>query len=89
MRASDFDDFDLLVAMDRENRADLLAIAPDEAARAKVRLLREYDPASASAAAADVDVPDPYYGGPDGFERVLDVVTAGCRGLLDDVRSSR
>ena len=85
VRPSDFDDFDLLVAMDRENRADLLAMAPDAAARAKVRLLREYDPVSAEA--GDVDVPDPYYGGPDGFERVLDVVAAGCRGLLADVRA--
>lgn len=86
VRASDFADFDLIVAMDRENRADLLALAPDAPGRAKVRLLREYDPASAEA--GDLDVPDPYYGGPDGFERVLDVVTAGCRGLLDDVRAA-
>ncbi len=86
VRVADFADFDLVVAMDRENRDDLLALAPDAAARAKVRLLREYDPASVEA--GDLDVPDPYYGGPDGFERVLDVVVAGCRGLLDDVRPS-
>ena len=61
MRASDFADFDLLVAMDRDNERDLLAAAPDDAARAKVRLLRDYDPESA--AAGDLDVPDPYYGG--------------------------
>jgi len=86
VRASDFAGFDLLVAMDRDNERDLLAAAPDETARAKVRLLRAYDPGAA--AAGDLDVPDPYYGGPDGFERVLDVVDAGCRGLLADVRAA-
>jgi low molecular weight protein-tyrosine phosphatase len=82
--AADFDHFDLIVAMDRDNERALLALAPDEAARAKVRLLREFDPASV--AAGELDVPDPYYGGPNGFERVLDIVTAACRGLLDEVR---
>ena len=82
--AADFDHFDLIVAMDRDNERALLALAPDEAARAKVRLLREFDPASL--AAGELDVPDPYYGGPRGFERVLDIVTAGCRGLLDEMR---
>ena len=86
VRASDFADFDLLVAMDRDNERDLLAAAPDAEARAKVRLLRAYDPESA--AAGDLDVPDPYYAGPNGFERVLDVVDAGCRGLLADVRAA-
>jgi protein-tyrosine phosphatase len=84
VRPSDFDDYDLLLVADRENLADLRAIAPDEAARAKVRLLREFDPASDGA--ADLDVPDPYYGGPDGFEDVLDLVEAACRGLLAEVR---
>ena len=79
---SDFDEYDLLLAADRENLADLRAIAPGEAARAKVRLLRSFDPA----AHGDLDVPDPYYGGPDGFEDVLDLVEAACRGLLDEVR---
>jgi protein-tyrosine phosphatase len=82
--AEDFEHFDLLLVMDRENERDLLARAPDGAARAKVRLLREFDPASV--AAGDLDVPDPYYGGPHGFDRVLDMVEAACRGLLDEVR---
>ena len=84
VRPSDFDDYDLLLVADRGNLADLRAIAPDEAARAKVRLLREFDPASDGA--ADLDVPDPYYGGPDGFEDVLDLVEAACRGLLAEIR---
>ena len=72
--------------MDRENLRDLLAIAPSEEGAEKVRLLREFDPASADA--GDLDVPDPYYGGERGFERVLELVTAACRGLLADVRAS-
>ena len=82
--AEDFDRFDLVLAMDRENERELLARAPDDEARAKVRLLREFD--AAAVAAGDLDVPDPYYGGPHGFDRVLDLVEAACRGLLDEVR---
>jgi protein-tyrosine phosphatase len=84
--AADFDAFDLLVALDRENLRGLLAIAPDEDAAEKVRLLREFDPASAGE--PDLDVPDPYYGGPRGFETVLDQVEAACRGLLDELRAT-
>ena len=49
-------------------------------------VLREFDPESAGA--PDLDVPDPYYGGPRGFETVLDQVEAACRGLLAHVRAS-
>jgi protein-tyrosine phosphatase len=84
---ADYEAFDLLVAMDRENLRELLALAPDEEAAEKVRLLREFDPASADA--GDLDVPDPYYGGERGFERVLDLVEAACRGLLDELRAAR
>ena len=84
VRPSDFEDHDLLLAADRENVAHLRAIAPDDEARAKVRLLREFDPDSRGA--RDLDVPDPYYGGPGGFEEVLDLVEAACRGLLAEVR---
>src|SRR3954454_13862652 len=73
VRPEDFAAFDLLIAMDRENLSGLLAVAPDEAAADKVRLLREFDPASAD---GDLDVPDPYYGGGRGFETVLDQVQA-------------
>jgi protein-tyrosine phosphatase len=76
--AADFDDYDLLVAMDRANERDLRALAPDAEARGKVVLLRSYD----ETAGADLDVPDPYYGGEDGFENVLDIVDRGARGLL-------
>ena len=83
---ADFDAFDLLLAMDAENHRNLRALAPNQAAAAKVRLLREFDPASATA--ANLDVPDPYYGGPDGFDRVLDLVEAACAGLLAELRGA-
>jgi protein-tyrosine phosphatase len=84
VRAADFRDFDLLIAMDRSNLRELLAVAPDEEAAEKVRLLREFDPASSG----DLDVPDPYFGGDRGFETVLDLVEAACRGLLDELRAA-
>jgi protein-tyrosine phosphatase len=84
---ADFDRYDLILAMDAENRRDLELLAPDDGARAKVRLLREFDAASAGAP-ADLDVPDPYYGGARGFDDVLDLVEAACRGLLETIRGS-
>jgi protein-tyrosine phosphatase len=82
----DFDSADLILAMDEENRRDLLDIAPDDEARAKVRMLREFDPSSVES--GDLDVPDPYYGCEQGFEHVLDLVEAATRGLVDELRSS-
>lgn len=84
--AQDFDAYDLLLAMDSENARELRALAPDPASRGRVRLLREFDPAAS--AAGELDVPDPYFGGEDGFGHVFDVVDAGCRGLLAELRAS-
>jgi protein-tyrosine phosphatase len=81
---ADFTDYDLILAADRRNLRDLAGIVPPEA-RSRVHLLRQYDPASDGA--PDLDVPDPYYGGDDGFEHVLDLVDAACRGLLDRLRA--
>lgn len=77
-RVEDFEDFDLILAMDRSNERALRALAPDEAARKKVRLLRELDPESAGL--DDLDVPDPYYDSARGFEIVLDQIEAACAG---------
>jgi protein-tyrosine phosphatase len=85
IEAGDFREFDLIIGMDRSNRASLLALAPDEAARSKVRLLREFDPRSQ----AGPDVPDPYEGGPEGFELVLDMVEAACEGLLAELSAAQ
>ncbi len=77
--AADFPRFDLVLAMDRQNAADLRGIAPTREDAAKVRLLREFDP---SFGRDDLDVPDPYFGGADGFEDVFDMVERACVGLL-------
>ncbi len=69
--ATCFDRFDLLLAMDSTNLADLRAMAPDEAARSRVALYRSFDPA---AGPGDTDVPDPWFGGSDGFDEVLAIV---------------
>ncbi|WP_454710527.1 low molecular weight protein-tyrosine-phosphatase [Cupriavidus nantongensis] len=75
----DFDRFDLILAMDRENLAGLLRLRPD--AGDKVRLLMSF------ATRHDADeVPDPYYGEGDGFERVLDYIEDACDGLVAELR---
>jgi protein-tyrosine phosphatase len=81
-RAGDFARFDYVVAMDRDNLADLERIAPDAAALRKLHLLRAFDPEAPKHAG----VPDPYYGGEGGFEEVLEIVFAACRGLLAEIR---
>jgi low molecular weight protein-tyrosine phosphatase len=83
VRPEDFEDFDLILAMDASNLSNLRRLAPDDRARAKLRLLREFDPA----ADAELDVPDPYYEGPGGFDEVLDLVQAACAALLEQVRA--
>jgi protein-tyrosine phosphatase len=52
-----------------------------------VRLLREFDLADTDL--SELDVPDPYYGGGEHFEEVLEIVTAGCEGLLEEIRAGR
>jgi len=72
---------DLVLALDGANLATLHDIAVPEQ-RAKVRLLREFDPQAGS----DLEVPDPYYGGSRRFDEVLDMVERSCHGLLDHLR---
>ena len=76
--AADFESFDLLVAMDRSNRDALLRLAPDDVAREKVKLLREFGDG------AEADVPDPYYGGDQGFTEVVEIVERCCAALLEE-----
>jgi len=68
----------LVLALDEENARELRRLAPNDDARAKIRLLREFD----KDAAPGAEVPDPYYGGPEGFDLVFDICLAACRGLL-------
>jgi protein-tyrosine phosphatase len=79
-----FDDFDLIVAMDRQNLEDMRSLAPDAAAAGMLHLLREFDPLAVRS--GSLEVPDPYYGGEGGFEDVLDMVERACDGLLDEIR---
>ena len=72
----DFEQFDHVIAMDEDNHARLLDMAPDEH-RAKVSLFLSF------AASEESEVPDPYYGGGAGFEHVLDLVEEASRGLLE------
>jgi protein-tyrosine phosphatase len=88
VRAEDFEHYDLLLAMDGENARELRRLAPGDAERAKVRLLREFDPASNDGPPTrDLDVPDPYYGAAGGFDEVFELVHAACAGLLEQIRT--
>lgn len=77
-----FAEHDLVLATDAGNAELLRSMAPPGEA-AKVVLLRSFDPAAAGA--GDLDVPDPYYGEGDGFERVLRLVEAACRGVVEQL----
>jgi protein-tyrosine phosphatase len=79
--------FDLVVAMDRTNLADLRELARTPEHLDKIVLLRAFDPSSPRHDADALDVPDPYYGGHDGFAEVFDLIDAACRGLLDHVQT--
>lgn len=76
----DFRRFDYVLAMDRNNLRDLQAMRPEDA-RGHLGLFLAFHPGAAPA-----EVPDPYYGGQDGFDQVLDLVEAACDGLLEHLR---
>jgi len=76
--ARDIQEFDYVLAMDRDNLRHLVRIAEDSA---KVRLFLEY-----SERFDEEEVPDPYYGGANGFDRVLDMIEDASLGLLADIR---
>jgi protein-tyrosine phosphatase len=78
-KREDFDRFDLILAMDRENLKDLLSLTRGPADREKIHLLGEFDPTSKETLA----VPDPYYGGIGDFIETYQVIERSCRGLLD------
>jgi protein-tyrosine phosphatase len=77
-----FDERDLVLAADSSN-ATLLRRLWSPERRGTLRMLRSYD--ARAVAAGDLDVPDPYYGEGDGFERVLTMIEAACRGLVDQI----
>lgn len=77
----DFHEFHLVLAMDRDNFGIMRAMVPP-GREARLRMFMEFAPALGID-----DVPDPYYGGTDGFERVLDMIEAGSHGLLAHIRA--
>jgi protein-tyrosine phosphatase len=79
VRPRDFLEFDHILAMDKKNLRDLNAILPD-GTRAKLALFLDY-----ARKAELIEVPDPYYGGPQGFELVLDLVEDAAHGFLQDL----
>jgi protein-tyrosine phosphatase len=78
-----FAERDLVLALDQANLADLRRLAPDDAARSRVRLLRSFDPT----ATGDLAVPDPYWGGDADFDEVLAVVERAVDGLVAALRA--
>ncbi len=80
--AEDFAAYDLILTMDEENRGNVLALAKTDEERARVRVFcdfcERYD---------EAEVPDPYCGGPQGFEHVLDLLEDGCAGVLKEISS--
>lgn len=78
---ADFTDFDYVLAMDRENFDHLSILCKDPELRRRVQLLMDYAPHL-----PEREVPDPYYGGPNGFERVMDLIEEAAEGLLVSIR---
>lgn len=74
----DLDHFDLVLTMDDENRRGVLALATTADQRSRVRPFCTF-----CTAHFETEVPDPYYGGPGGFEHVLDLLEDGCRGVVN------
>lgn len=81
--AEDFARFDYVLAMDQSNFSDLKAL-DESAAEGRLFMFRSFDPTATGAP----DVPDPYYGGPTGFDDVVDLCFRACEGLLDHVQTT-
>jgi protein-tyrosine phosphatase len=80
---ADFTAFDLILAMDRENYHNIIALDPQGLYRDKVKLMCDF-----ATMHSDKDVPDPYYGGAEGFDYVIDLLTDACGGLLSQLEST-
>lgn len=79
---SDFENFDLILAMDRDNYCDILSLDPTGRYRERVRLMCDF-----CSQHTTTEVPDPYYGGLEGFNQVIDLLLDACEGLLQNVSS--
>ena len=81
-QATDYQKLDLILAMDHSNLSTLKALRPTSENQDKLFLFRSFDPKNNG----NMEVPDPYYGGEDGFDTVLDLIEDGAEGLLSRVR---
>lgn len=84
VKSDDFDEFDLILAMDDANYDNLFRLAPSPEARQKIHRMTDF----CQKIPAD-HVPDPYYEGADGFERVLDILEDACSGLLSVIKKGK
>lgn len=82
-KVTDFENYDLILAMDKDNYLDILALDPSQQYRDKVKLMCEF-----ATRHQIQEVPDPYYGGREGFEKVIDLLLDSCEGLLEYVKLS-
>lgn len=80
--ASDLDEFDLVLAMDQENAKNVRRLSRNSRHSEKVKLMRDFDPQPGNG-----EVPDPYYGGMDGFQNVFHIVKRSCENLLDELEN--
>ncbi|NJK60307.1 MAG: low molecular weight phosphotyrosine protein phosphatase, partial [Oscillatoriales cyanobacterium SM2_1_8] len=79
-RREDFEEFDLIVAMDKSNYRDIARLDPRGEFKDKIKMMCDF-----CTRHREKEVPDPYYGGPEGFERVLDLLEDACQGLLQSL----
>lgn len=82
----DFDSFDLIIAMDSHNHEHLLSICPEDSHHKVCLLLEHVDTLREK---DEVDVPDPYYGGEQGFARVIDLIEQGSQALLERIKKEQ
>ncbi|WP_373539670.1 low molecular weight protein-tyrosine-phosphatase [Chamaesiphon sp.] len=80
---ADFTAFDLIFAMDRDNYQNIIALDPQRQHQDKVKLMCDF-----ATHHSDKEVPDPYFGGTEGFDYVLDLLTDACSGLLSQLTST-
>ena len=78
----DFSYFDMIIGMDDQNISDLMRLAPDEASKHKIHKMTDFSHSGHYAI-----VPDPYYGGDQGFELVLDILEEACEGLINNIQT--
>ncbi|MCB9206488.1 MAG: low molecular weight phosphotyrosine protein phosphatase [Ignavibacteriales bacterium] len=81
-RNIDFEKFDYVIAMDKANYADLISFDTEKKYKDKIFMMTNF-----SSNGKFDEVPDPYYGGPEGFETVLDILEDSCSGLLEEIKS--